>query len=342
MDRFELWRTGGLRGANAFPRHTVEDLSALRSWGANLAAFGLNSVLDLEEPFALKADAFADIDTAVGRAEQAGVFAALNYRSAPGRKEFNTDLAQFTDFKYHDAFVRMWRETARHLRGRKIVVGYDLMCEPHPEDLFSGREASPAVFATKVKGTPADWNLLVRRTVEAIREEDADTPIIVNSTGWAYAHTFDYLDLVADARTVYSVHFYAPHYYTHQKPPDKRAYPGFVDPDEPARGGPYDKAVIEDKLGPVRRYQQEHNVPIFSGEFGCARYAPGAVQWFRDQMDLYDEWGWSSAYWDLRGWEVMDIEMTADPADKNRYPDTPLLRVFRSYFAGDTVFPGGA
>jgi hypothetical protein len=336
MDRFELWKSGALRGANAFPRHTVEDLSALRSWGANLVTFGVKSVLELGEPFPLAADAFADIDSALDRARQAGLFAVINFRSIPGRKEFDHDLDHFRDFKYHDAFVRLWGETARHLRDRQIA-GYDLMCEPHPEDVFEGNDRLPAVFPKKAKGTPADWNLLVRRTVEAIREEDADTPIIVNSTGWAYAHTFDYLDLVADSRTVYSVHFYAPHYYTHQKPGDNRAYPGFVDPAEP--GPPWDKRVVEEKLSPVRRYQQQHHVPIFSGEYGCARYAPGALQWFRDQMDLYDQWGWSSAYWDLRGWEVMDIEMTADPNDKQRYPDTPLLGVFKSYFAKDRVFP---
>jgi len=334
MDRFDLWKTGALRGANAFPRHTVEDLSALRSWGANLAAFGVESVLEFDEPYGLKENAFADIDTALDRARQAGLFAVINFRSAPGRKDFNKDLDQFRDFKYHDAFVRMWGEVARHLKGNATLVGYDLMCEPHPEDVF--KHGDPQ-FPMKAKGTPADWNLLVRRTTEAIRGEDSDTPIIVNSTGWAYPRPFDYLDFTGDPRTVYSVHFYQPHYYTHQKPGDNRPYPGFVDPSEP--GLAWDKLVIEQKLEPVRRFQDEHDCPIFSGEYGCARFAPGAVEWLRDQMDVYEQWGWSYAYWDLRGWQVMDIEMTPDPEDKNRYPDTPMLRAFKSFFGKCDVFP---
>jgi len=339
MDRFELWKSGELRGANAFPRHTVEDLSALRSWGANLVAFGVESVLEFEPPFDLKKDAFADIDTALDRARQAGLFAAINFRSAPGRKDFNRDLDQFRDFTYHDAFVRMWREVARHLKGNEILVGYDLMCEPHPEDVLehSDPNRSPDVYLQKIKGTPADWNLLVRRTTEAIRAEDSDAPIIINSTGWAYPKPFDYLDYTGDPRTVYSVHFYQPHYYTHQKPGDNRPYPGFVDPSE--AGLAWDKRTIEQKLEPVRRFQDKYDCPIFSGEFGCARYAPSAVEWLGDQMDIYDRWGWSSAYWDLRGWQVMDIEMTADPEDKTRYADTPMLRRFKSYFAKCAVFP---
>ena len=65
MDRFDLWTGGQLRGANAFPRHTVEDLRTLRSWGANLVSFGVESVCEFAAPFALKPEAFADIDTAL-------------------------------------------------------------------------------------------------------------------------------------------------------------------------------------------------------------------------------------------------------------------------------------
>jgi endoglucanase len=336
MDRFGLWKSGELRGANAFPRHTVEDLRTLRSWGANLVAFGVDSVLDLDAPFDLKEDAFADIDTAISRAKEADLFAVINFRSAPGRKDFNKDNTMWTDYVYHRAFVRMWREVAQHLREAEIA-GYDLMCEPHPEDLFP--KMPDAERAALMKGTAADWNALVRETVKAIREVDRDTPIIVNSTNWSYPHTFATLDVVDDPRTVYSVHFYDPHYYTHQKPEDERTYPGFVKPDEPDIV--WDKAAIERRLAPARAYQEKHGVPIFSGEFGCARYAPGADRWLADQFEIYDRWGWSSAYWDLRGWWVMDIEMNADPEDRNRYADTPLLRVFREYFGRDRVWPSG-
>jgi endoglucanase len=338
MDHLELWKSGGLRGANAFPRHTVEDLKTLRSWGANLVSFGIESVLEYEEPFALRPEAFKDIDTAVERARQAGLFATVNFRSAPGREDFNRDLRQFQEFKYHDAFVKMWRETARHLQGNDTVVGYDLMCEPHPEDLFSGEDRSLEVYPAKVKGTPADWNLLARRASEAIREEDPETPIVVNSSGWAYPFTFGYLELTGDPRTVYSVHYYSPRHYTHQKPEKPVAYPGVV----PAHVEPeqhWTAEVIVQTLQPVRDFQMKHRVPIFSGEFGCARYAPGVLDFFRDEIDLYEEWGWSWAYWDLRGWDVMDIEMTADASDKKRYADTPLLRLFKGYFARNKVFP---
>ena len=337
MDHFDLWKKGELRGANAFPRHTVDDLRTLRSWGANLASFGVKSVVDDEPPFAVHEEAMKEIEGAVARAREAGLFATINFRSAPGREDFNRDLRQFQDLEYHDGFVKMWQETARRLKGNDIVAGYDLMCEPHPEDVLGEvpREERPA----KMKGTPADWNLLAKRATEAIREVDADTPIIVNLGGWAYPYTFAYLELTGDARTVYSVHYYSPRLYTHQKPDKPVPYPGVVGAHvEPEQH--WSLEVMVETLRSVRDFQVKHKVPIFAGEFGCARYAPGVEQFLRDQIGTYEDWGWSWAYWDLRGWEVMDIEMTADASDKTRYPDAPLLRLFKDYFAKCKVWPG--
>jgi hypothetical protein len=55
-------------------------------------------------------------------------------------------------------------------------------------------------------------------------------------------------------------------------------------------------------------------------------------------MDLYEQYGWSWAYWAFREWDVMNIERTADPLDKQNHADTPLLQLFKSYFAKDKEF----
>jgi len=320
MDPFEGWRKGAFRGANVVPPATADDLKALRSWGANLAEVAVIDIYDPKPPYQLRPEALAQLDRAVEAAEKASLFVALTCRTGPGRADFNASAEIWSDQEAQEAYARMWAHLARHYRRRQVVVGYDLMCEPHPEKRY----------------VPT-WNELAKKITKAIREADPFTPILVNSAGWAYPKPFDDLEPTGDKRTVYVVHFYYPHYYTHQKPGENRAYPGFRDPDAPDT--PWDKSVIERHLEPVRRFQEKYKVPIFVGEFGCARYAPGAVEWLRDQMDLYEKRKWSWAYWAFREWDVMDIEKTADPQDKNRYPDTPLLRLFRSYFARDRIFP---
>lgn len=322
-DAFTLWEQGALRGANVMQAQcTVEDLRALRGWGANLAEIPVSNVYGPTPPYAFQSENLAKLDRAVKAAEEAGLFVALTCREGPGRPDFNRSQEIWREAPAQEAYANMWREIAEHYRGRASIVGYDLMCEPHPDN-----DANQPL---------GDWNALAKKITAAIRQVDTKTPILINSIGWAYPQTFNVLRPTGDPRTVYTVHFYDPHYYTHQKPPDKVVYPGFRVPGKP--DAPWDKALIEAHLASVVAFQKQYRVPIFVGEFGCARYAPGVEQWLRDQIDLYERCGWSWAYWAFREWDVMNIERTADPTDKTNHPDTPLLRLFKRYFAKDKQF----
>ncbi len=302
---------------------TLEDLRVLRSWGANLAEIPVSNVYAPAPPYAFQPENLAKLDRAVEAAEKAGLYVALTCREGPGRPDFNRSHEIWKDAAAQEAYAKMWREVAAHYRARPSIVGYDLICEPHPDE--------------EAKQPLGDWNALARKITKAIREVDKATPILVNSSGWAYPQLFEVLQPTGDPRTVYTVHFYDPHYYTHQKPADKVVYPGFRVPGK--QDVAWDKSTLEAKLAPVIAFQKKYKVPIFVGEFGCARYAPGAEQWFRDQMDIYEQHRWSWAYWAFREWDVMNIERTADPSDKVNHPDAPLLRLFKEYFAKDQQFP---
>jgi aryl-phospho-beta-D-glucosidase BglC (GH1 family) len=322
-DAFALWQQGALRGANVMQAQcTLEDLRVLRGWGANLAEIPVSNVYSPVPPYRFMPENLAKLDQAVKAAEQGGLYVALTCREGPGRPDFERSHEIWRDAQAQDAYAKMWREIASHCRGRASIVGFDLMCEPHPDE-----EASHPL---------GDWNALARKITAAIRAVDNTTPILVNSIGWAYPQQFKVLRPTGDPRTVYTVHFYDPHYYTHQKPGDNVIYPGFHFPGK--EGKEWDKATLEAQFALVRAFEQENHVPIFVGEFGCARYAKGAEAWLGDQMDLYEKYRWSWAYWAFREWDVMNIERTADPGDKVNHSDTPLLRLFKIHFSQDTQF----
>ncbi len=325
FDAWDLWQHGGFRGANVMlAQCTSADLRVLRSWGANLAEIPVSNVYAPTPPYAFQPENLAKLDRAVKAAEEAHLYVALTCREGPGRPDFERSHEIWQDASAQEAYAKMWAEIAAHYRGRASIVGYDLMCEPHPD-----QEANKPL---------GDWNVLAQKITAAIRTADPTTPILVNSSGWAYPQLFTTLRPTGDPRTVYTVHFYDPHYYTYQKPADKIIYPGFRVPGKSESA--WDKAMLESKLAPVREFQQKYHVPIFVGEFGCARYAPGAEQWLRDQMNVYEQYGWSWAYWAFREWDVMNIERTADPQEKVNQPDTLLLRLFKNYFAKDQQFYG--
>ncbi len=213
-DSFALWQQGSFRGANVMARATVDDMRALRSWGANLAEIEFGRVADPHPPYAFSAEHLARVDHSVECAEAAGLFVVLTCRSGPGRANFDKSFEIWHDEAAQAAYAEMWRKIAEHYRGRPSIVGYDLMCEPHPEQ--EGEAPSGA------------WNKLAKRITAAIREVDKDTPIVVNSAGYGYPQRFADLEPTGDPRTIYAVHMYSPRHYTHQKPDAPVPYPGVV------------------------------------------------------------------------------------------------------------------
>lgn len=323
-DAFARWKQGAFRGANVMQNAKLEDMRVFRSWGANLAEIPITNIYAAEPPYAFQPERLERTDRLVQWAEEAGLFVVLTCREGPGRADFNRSLELWRDAEAQAAYAEMWKHIAKHYRGRKSIVGFDLVCEPHPDEAAS----EPL----------GDWNALAKKLTKAIRSVNKETPILVNSSGWGYPHLFKELKPTGDPRTVYVVHFYSPRHYTHQRPRRPVTYPGVVAAHvEPEQH--WDAETVKRTLMPVRQFQEKYKVPIFAGEFGCARWAPGVEQFLKDQMDLYEQWGWSWAYWAFREWDAMDIEKTADASDRERHEDTPLLRLFKSYYARDKVWP---
>ena len=170
QDAFGLWRQGALRGANVMQAQcTVEDLNVLRGWGANLAEIPVSNVYAPTPPYAFESKNLEKLDRAVSAAEAAHLFVALTCREGPGRPDFNRNHEIWQSAAAQEAYAKMWRDIAAHYRGKESIVGYDLMCEPHPDD-----------FASKPLG---DWNASAKKITKAIREVDPSTPILVNSIG---------------------------------------------------------------------------------------------------------------------------------------------------------------
>jgi hypothetical protein len=58
----------------------------------------------------------------------------------------------------------------------------------------------------------------------------------------------------------------------------------------------WDKPQLRKALQPVRDFQLAHHVGIYVGEFSALRWAPGACNWLRDCIDLFEEYGWDWTY----------------------------------------------
>jgi len=365
-DKMALWDGSEgthLRGADLHPCSsnqadtcegptTEQDVQDLSDLGANLINASYPGVFGEDPPYDVNSATLGYLDDLITWAEEADIFVVIHFRTGPGRNESaivgegDPLYDVWTDREARDGWIDMWRFTAERYRETPVVVGYNLMVEPHVNTVIDPEaELGPEAFRAETEGTLQDWNAFAAEISEAIREVDESTPIIVNSLNWGDQEWFAALEPTGDPRTIYSFHGYNPDDYTHQdyEPGSDFdiQYPGEVDVDGALVT--FDRDWLEESLRPVVEFSEEHGVPIYVGEFGTMRWVPNAVEFHRDQTAVFEEHGWNYAYYTWRTgdgeWDGFDLEFGVDPESHDTDPENSLLAVHRDRWAQNVDFP---
>ncbi|HCE43577.1 MAG TPA: hypothetical protein DET40_08515 [Lentisphaeria bacterium] len=194
----------------------------------------------------------------------------------------------WTDETNLNVMIEFWKEMASFCKDRKQEIYYDILNEPLDWGAFPSY--------------PKIWPEWSQKIINAIREVDPAHPIIVEagpgSLCWGYK---SFQPLKGDG-IIYSIHLYQPQAYTHQGITDIRntdlakaylqtnqKWPGVYGDHG---GGLWDKERIRVELKPAIEFQKKHNVKIYVGEFGVAKWAPQADQYLKDCIDVFEENGW--------------------------------------------------
>ncbi len=380
LDKWSLWTNGTqLRGANLWQRIRVPDLDGdllgpgyigppyaqsdfdrLAAAGANYVNLSIPGLFTERPPYVLDEGSQANLDSLLEMAERAGLFAVISFRTGPGRSDFTFyrdgagdwfDPALlietvWTEQAAQDAWVEMWRVTAERYRGHPVVVGYDLMVEPNADDVLL-QIYDPAEFYPRYAGTLYDWNQFYPRIVAAIRQVDAETPILVNPMGWGSVPWLPYLQPAQAERIVYAAHQYAPFLYTHQQPLERKPYPGEFDITWDGIPDRFDRAWLEAYLAPLQEFRQRTGAPVAVNEFGVVRWAPGAADFLRDEIAWFEAhgihhalWVWEPTYepWYTWGDRAMYYPFGPNPQNFTEV-ENDLWQVIREAWARNRVRP---
>jgi hypothetical protein len=220
------------------------------------------------------------------------------------------------------------------------------MCEPNGPgrllEIWNGEDFYPAYA-----GTLYDWNQLYPRIVQAIREVDPDTPILISAMGWGSVRWLSFLEPVDDPRTVYMVHQYEPQTeYTHQEPPAPNTYPGEIDLDWDGSPDPFNRDWLNEYLSAIDAFKAEHGVPVAVNEFGVQRWVPGGAAFMNDQMDLFEAHGMNHALWAFNpAWppfaenDSFNFLHGPDPDNHADVASNDLIDVIREYWGRNTIHP---
>ena len=331
-DKWALWSDGTqLRGANIWQRIVVPELDGPEFLGANhvgppytqqdfneLAKLGANYVnisgpglFTETPPYQLDLQVQNHLDQLLEMIYQADMFAVITFRTGPGRSDFTFyrdgagdwfDPVLLREWVWEDqeaqnAWIEMWRYTAARYADHPIVVGYDLMCEPHPGGIREIWE--PDEFFDQYSGTIIDWNQLYPRISSAIREVDADTPILIGGMGWSSIRWLPYLEPINDPRTVYIAHQYEPQdQYTHQEEFNpSNSYPDEFDLDWDGIPDSFNRDWLKSYFQIITEFKNDRNLVVGVNEYGVVRWIPGGADFLDDQLALFEDIGLNHAIW---------------------------------------------
>jgi endoglucanase len=381
-DKWELWRGGTtLRGANIWQRIVVpeldggeflgsgyigppyaqEDFDRLASLGANYVNISGPGLFTEEPPYQLDPEVQKNLDELLDMIFRADMFAVISFRTGPGRSDFtfyrdgsgdwfDPDLLRewvWEDLQAQDAWVEMWAYTAERYRDYPVVAGYDLMCEPNAAGI---REIyDPEDFYREYRGTSLDWNIFYPRLLEAIRQQDPYTPVLVGGMGWSSLDWLPFLEPTTGTRVVYTFHQYQPQdQYTHQEIfPALHSYPGRFDLDWDGSPEDFDQAWLEGYFQIIGRFQEECGCPVAVNEYGVNRWVPGAADFLRDQIALFEVYRLNHAIWVWDpGWQPWTDEVNAmnyrfgeNPLNRKDQLPNPLLEVLQEDWKLNAIRP---
>ncbi len=291
-----------------------------QEWHGNLIRYQFGGGGDQNTPEKYRAwgqARIAALDKILPELEKNGIKVVIDLHSGPATLNAILQNVGIWTPEAQEMIVDLWKEIARHFKGNPNIYGYDILNEPlEPSYVYTPDGA-------------LDWNRFAERIAKAIREIDPDTPIIVACAIGGNPVGFGALKPINVPNTIYTVHCYLPHGYTHQGVHGAKMvgrYPGVK-----YDGQVWNKEMLRRSLEPVVKFQQQYHVPIFVGEFGVARWAPGAEQYLTDYIDLFEEYGWDWTFHAFREWDGWSAEHSIDPDDKRIYPSTTRKEILVNY-----------
>ena len=295
---------------------TAQDFADMAAAGATLLRFGIALHPDAQgQRYEMPAAAQPELRRQLALARRHGLRLVLVLCPPP-----EPESALWTSPALQASLQAHWQRLAQELAGHAEVAAFDLVNEAHPPGLSFGSKQ-------------ARWDALALRLIDAVRALDPARTIVLEPSPGARPMAFRTATKLPLDNLVYSVHMYEPFEFTHQRVGDPR-FTAVVDYPGPVPGqGLWNRDRLQAELAPVQQFAQRHGVPIFVGEFGAPRWAPGAARerYIADLLVIFNTWRWSWTYHAWREWHGWDAEMrSGDTAPTPRRAAEPTLALLRA------------
>ena len=226
----------------------------------------------------------------------------------------------------------VWSDLVTTIHAYPAIEGYDLLNEP-----------------MQTTTSQTDLEAMFNPLVAAIRGVDATTPIIVESTERGYPHdlyNFTSTFMNSDSNLVYSFHYYSPWPYASQGINNPTytptSYPNGTTTTYTTQLADLNTAIL---FGNGSRNHISAAVPVYVGEYGAVRWAPGSLQYISDLKSIWEAQGWSWTFFSWRpsydGWnyELGDTSYTPNAHTGVPQPSSSSMMQIQNSLSGSALWP---
>lgn len=249
----------------------------------------------------------------------------------PGRVFYDEDRKEkdrrlWEDKKYWNQSFELWKQLANEFKDHPAVVAYNPINEPDSavNAGFEGPSSGFKKWLKETKGTASDLNLFNKKMIDAIREVDKNTPIMIDGYFYADPQGLPFMDTYDDPNILYAFHNPAPWQFAAYRINKGR----YSYPDKMPRywNGPTKKWNMKDlkkTLNPVHKFIKKNDIAIYqivASEVWCDRRVKGCAEYFKDILSLYneEEWHWSFyAFRNDTAWTGLDYELGSEEIKGN-------------------------
>lgn len=271
---------------------------------------------DADDYRGLPAGDLALLRRAMDAAASADIQVVLVPLSLPGNRwvQHNGDRQDdrlWRDRRYWAQSAAFWRDLAAAVKDHPALAGYNLLNEPTPEkgqglDEQAEPEVRQAWYA-RHRGTTHDLPAFYAQLIAAIREVDADTPVMLDGGWYAHAWSFSYWTPLKDDKLLYAFHMYEPWNLTSAPQIQRKPQLRYPNPS-------FDRAALRRFLERPFAWARAHGVPasrMVVGELGCVRVWTDCGAYLADVLDTLNGHGAHWAFYSFREdvWEGMDYEI---------------------------------
>ncbi|MDD2190658.1 MAG: glycoside hydrolase family 5 protein [Eubacteriales bacterium] len=180
-----------------------------------------------------------------------------------------------------DCLIEIWKQLAERYKNYPNTLVFELLNEPQ-KNLDSDK-----------------WNDILAKTVQAIRTIDKNHFLILGGANFNSIDSLSTLELPQDKRMIVTIHYYEPNNVTFQGNPYHKGYENLKN--ITWNGTTAEISYLKNRLETAKIWADEHNMPLFLGEFGISKEAPAQtrISWTSAVASEANALGISYGYWEF-------------------------------------------